>query len=878
MIRTYPCHTDGLLAGRELSVNPPPEFPFADAQTPDAYPRRRTRTVFDERRTYTPRLHQRTSYSSGFTYTDDFSNAAWTKNNATATANQLANPADGAVTGCKLVETAATGAHSVARSFTFTATPHVLRVFASALARDWIRLLANDGTEDFEGWVNLTTGATKPFADIINATTLNGGMETAGAPLGSWSIDATGTSAVTRDTTVFSVGTASCKIVVDASGNYANVFQSVLTHGRTYRYSLLARHNGSGGTLNILGTDQVGTHVLTSSWARYTGTFVANATGLFAFGCATASATIYVDGVELTPLTAPAILNATTLNGGMETAGAPLGSWSTDVTGTSAVTRNTSVFNSGTASCRIVVDASGNYANVLQSILTPGRSYRYAIWAKHSGSGGTLNVLGTAQVGTHVLTSSWARYTGDFTADSVGIFAFGCSTPNATIYVDDVSLAALPPTITLTACPVPGQAWWDVALFLPWVRASAGSVAFALSSDGTTLSYTGDTAKGVYLWRANCRPGTIAGPAVPALGTILSISAPDLDAEDPFAYLVAEASPASYASDLVTVPRTYARIPGQQTTRDYRSFSRPNPSGLKSGSTYAASLDKGESFHLWTSRKSVLSSTNNAGTTTSNALPSGTVTVTLSDASTASFAANASKATIDAALAAVVGVYPNKLASCYSFVSSDNTATTIYWSYWAGGPTVSSVVGPSGTNITIVGASAQIRPVGVTITPDTKLLNCPSHGTSVGELCALWNGSTLLATASVAGVTDTNYLAVVLSDLSSPDFNITHITFAAQATLRYAAGAKSVRVKVVRDHFLPGVTMLSGGTIMADLDSIPDVITYDSPQGWLDRLVAGATSVAISSSDIGQEIGPIAFRDVTYVILDSSTLQSLSLT
>ena len=878
------------------------DFTHLNAQTADAYPRRHTRELYQSKASWSTRLNQRTSYSAGITYPDDPSNAAWTKTNATGTSAQIANPNDGAVTGAKLVETAATGAHNISRSFTFTATSHVLTAFARYLDRTWVRFLVNDGTEDFEGTFNLTDGTTRFFQDVINPTTLNGGFETAGGGgadvFANWSEAVAGTTSIVRDTSIVFAGSASCKFVIDSSANYGAVEQAVLTPGRRYRLTAYCRSSAGTGKLLFLsnsGSDLfLDTGLLPSGvWTTVTADFYAVGTtlGIYTSGSA-ASTSVWVDSITLVPLSPIPLINTTTRNGGFETAGGGgadvFANWTESVAGTTSIVRDTVVFSGGVAACKFVIDGSGNYGAVEQSVLQVGRRYRLAALCRSSAGTGKLLFLSNGGADLFLDTGlipsgTWTSYSAEFTAvgTSLGIYTSG-SAASTNVWVDNVCVTPIDnPTLVATRQAAPGDAWYRLTLVCPWVRAAAGTITLGFSTDGNTLSYAGDTAKGAYLWRINCRSGTASdiGPAVPSLGTILSVSAPDVDVDDPHAYLVGESSPSLVAiGDLCSLTRTYARIPGQQTTRDFRSFSRPNPSGMKSGSTYAASLDKGESFHLWTSRKIVLGSTNTAGTTTSNALPAGSVTITLSDASTASFAANASKATIDAALAAVVGVYPNKLASCYSFVGSDGSATTIFWSYWAGGPTVSSVVGPSGTNVTVIGAQAQIKGIGVSITPDSKLIQCTSHGSSVGELCAIWNGNTLLSTASVAGVTDANTLALVLSDLNSPDFNITHLTFASQATYRYAAGAKGVRVKVVRDYFLPGVTMLSGGTIMSDLDSIPDVTTYDSPQGWLDRIVASATTVAISSSDIGQEAGPLAFRDVTYVIMDGSALQSLSLT
>ena len=341
-------------------------------------------------------------------------------------------------------------------------------------------------------------------------------------------------------------------------------------------------------------------------------------------------------------------------------------------------------------------------------------------------------------------------------------------------------------------------------------------------------------------------------------------------ASDANAYLVEETDPDG-SSGAYRVKRRYSKIPSQQTMYSSRTFARPNFSGMKSGSTYAASLDSGRSVHLWTSRKAVQSVTNNQGGSTSNALPSGTVTITLSDASSCNFAANATKATIDAALAGIVAASPNKLLSAYSTVASDGSTVTIWYSRHPGGPSVSSVTGPSTVDITQLTGQISYKAVGTTITPDTKTMRCDSHGASTGSRCAIWNGDSLASVGQVSGVGDANTLTLVMSDLSSPEVNITHLTFDAGAAYRYNLEPAEVMSKEVWDFYLPGV---SGGiTTGADV-AMPTV--YQSAQSFFDRIVAADTYTAIAAN-LEQWQGPILVRKTISVKM-SSALQSMSVT
>ena len=72
------------------------------------------------------------------TFTQQFDNAAWTKSNATVTANATIAP-DGTFTADKLVETTATATHSCRNTATVTAsTTYTLTVYAKAGERTWI--------------------------------------------------------------------------------------------------------------------------------------------------------------------------------------------------------------------------------------------------------------------------------------------------------------------------------------------------------------------------------------------------------------------------------------------------------------------------------------------------------------------------------------------------------------------------------------------------------------------------------------------------------------------------------------------------------------------------------------------------------------------
>jgi len=90
------------------------------------------------------------------TYSEQFDNAAWTKSNATVTANATTAP-DGTLTADKLVENTATGAHYAYQTPTLAATSYTLSAYLKAGERNWSLLNCFAGTQ-FYAYFNLATG------------------------------------------------------------------------------------------------------------------------------------------------------------------------------------------------------------------------------------------------------------------------------------------------------------------------------------------------------------------------------------------------------------------------------------------------------------------------------------------------------------------------------------------------------------------------------------------------------------------------------------------------------------------------------------------------------------------------------------------------
>jgi hypothetical protein len=89
------------------------------------------------------------------TYSEDWTNAAWTKTNATVTANATTNPIDGASTADAVFETSATGQHNFFQAYTTTSGAEVtISFYAKANGRTKMRM--NNGSSAITAAFDLT--------------------------------------------------------------------------------------------------------------------------------------------------------------------------------------------------------------------------------------------------------------------------------------------------------------------------------------------------------------------------------------------------------------------------------------------------------------------------------------------------------------------------------------------------------------------------------------------------------------------------------------------------------------------------------------------------------------------------------------------------
>lgn len=183
--------------------------------------------------------------------------------------------------------------------------------------------------------------------------------------------------------------------------------------------------------------------------------------------------------------------------------------------------------------------------------------------------------------------------------------------------------------------------------------AGAGTFKVNLSTNGSTISYTGSTSAGAYLWGMQASAGADS-PYISTTGAARSISAPDRDPVDPFAYLIDEQR-APFHSAEIKVRRMFSRIPLEQTVPDSQWVKKPDlPGTFPQVSGNALIVKPDPNIPQWVFYTQVAVS--DSGPADPNHPSGGTWTITVGANTTAPIAYNASAATVEAALNAIASV------------------------------------------------------------------------------------------------------------------------------------------------------------------------------------------------------------------------------
>ena len=111
------------------------------------------------------------------TYPNNLSKTAyWTATALTITANDTNNPADSRVTASKLMETAATSAHSAAQSnlSLYPGQTYLVSFYARRNGRDYVQMAVSDGSTTFSAFYNLNAGTVGTTSNVASTTMTQG--------------------------------------------------------------------------------------------------------------------------------------------------------------------------------------------------------------------------------------------------------------------------------------------------------------------------------------------------------------------------------------------------------------------------------------------------------------------------------------------------------------------------------------------------------------------------------------------------------------------------------------------------------------------------------------------------------------------------------
>lgn len=382
--------------------------------------------------------------------------------------------------------------------------------------------------------------------------------------------------------------------------------------------------------------------------------------------------------------------------------------------------------------------------------------------------------------------------------------------------------------------------------------AGSGYVRIALSTDGSTISYAGNTALGIVVWGADLDVGATArSPYFPTAASQVTLSSsPPLHPSDSLAFLTDESDP-QISGGVAGQSRTYARVPKNQIFPGNQWFIRPVMHNIKSGSSYAVSFDEDQRYSWrFDSRKTITRVSSLNALTTTSALPSSNI-MFVEGAHTLNLPANSSAATavsqFNSVLTGLTQVSANVSQGFLSIV-------------WTG--TMTSITPPSGVEIVQLGSwIASFSSTGTQTTPATTTFDAASHGGVVGDRCALWAGDTLAGMGKVISVGGTGTFTVMTNDLIAANTLVTHCAFSTDATACYVNGPKLCTMKRTQIYYLPGVSL--GIATYAD---IPDVTIYTDPISWFGRILAVPTGyAAISVADLTAWMGPILMQETAEV-------------
>ena len=103
------------------------------------------------------------------TYSEQFNNAAWSKNNYNVTANATTAP-DGTLTADKLIAINASTFHDLYKSPGLGSNTYTLSIFAKVAEQSFIQLRIDDGAISRLAMFNLSTGSVSSSSNVTSPT------------------------------------------------------------------------------------------------------------------------------------------------------------------------------------------------------------------------------------------------------------------------------------------------------------------------------------------------------------------------------------------------------------------------------------------------------------------------------------------------------------------------------------------------------------------------------------------------------------------------------------------------------------------------------------------------------------------------------------
>lgn len=152
----------------------------------------------------------------------------------------------------------------------------------------------------------------------------------------------------------------------------------------------------------------------------------------------------FFTGNTTAPTIVSPIMSGATLNGNLETStGNDFANWTETVAGTSTITADTTNMHSGSKCVKFTVDSSMSNAQLSQTILTIGKTYKITYWAKVDSITGSPKIqvgsTGTGEFPDQLLTTDWTQYTLVLKATTTTFLVRRGNTSNSrTIWADDI--------------------------------------------------------------------------------------------------------------------------------------------------------------------------------------------------------------------------------------------------------------------------------------------------------------------------------------------------------------------------------------------------------------------------------------------------------